>query len=165
VHVHDPAAHPVNEHVAPWAHAISQDPAGQATLHVPPAGHEVLQWPEEQSTLHVPVPQYVRQWPLEQSRVHAPEAGQVNSQLPAEQSVVQGAEAHDAVQLPEEQAQLPPVHEAVERDPGVPGSAMAGPPFGVPVVVEVLEPPHAVITEKPSTEAAKRERIIDNLIR
>jgi hypothetical protein len=138
----------VNEHVAPWAQASSQEPLEQATVQVPPLGHDVLQWPDEQSTLHVPAPQYVKQWPLEQSSVHCPDAGQVSSQLPPEQSVVHGGAAQDALQLPEAQLQLPPVHGALLRAPPVPGSAMAGPPFGVPVVVVVLEPPHAANTDR-----------------
>jgi hypothetical protein len=90
--------------------------------------------------------------------VHCPDAGQVSSQLPPEQSVVHGGVAQDALQLPEEQLQLPPVHEALLRAPPVPGSAMGGPPFGVPVVVEGLEPLQAATTDR-ATKPTYEERI------
>lgn len=92
--------------------------------------------------------------------MQAPEVGQVSSQLPAEQSVVQGEDAQAAVQLPDEQAHVPPVHGVVLREEAVPGSEIAGPPLGLPVVVVVLEPPHAAIVEIPSTSVTKSVRII-----
>jgi hypothetical protein len=84
----------------------------------------------------------------------------VSSQLPPEQSVAHGDEAHEAVQLPDEQAHVLPVQDAALREAAVPGSAMAGPPFGPPLVVVVLDPPHARMAEKPRIHATKRERIV-----
>jgi hypothetical protein len=84
--------------------------------------------------------------------VQAPDAGHVSAQFPAEQSMVHGAEVHDDSQLPAEQLQVPPGHDAACRGAPVPGSATIGPPFGeVPPPGVLLDPPHAITsrTEKP----------------
>ena len=95
--------------------------------------------------------------------MHAPDEGHVSSQLPPEQSVAHGGEAHVAVQLPEEHAHVLPVQVALlVREEAVPGSAIAGPPLGLPVVVEVLDPPHDAITELARTMVAKRRSIIED---
>jgi hypothetical protein len=159
VQAHDPDEQLLNEHVAPWAQAISHVPLEQLTVQVPPVGQDVLQCPAEQSMLHVPPPQYVRQWPLEQSSVQSPVEGQVSSQLPAEQSAVHGLLAHAAVQFPEEQLQVPPPQDVLLREAGVPGSAIAGPPLGVPVVVDELDPPQAPRAHVKRTKEAKKRCI------
>jgi hypothetical protein len=159
VHVQLPDEQVEIMHLAPAPHASRQSPAEQLTVQSPPLGHDVLQWPPEQATLHVPAPQYVRQWPAEQSSVQSPEAGHLCSQLPAEQSVAQGDVLQSAVQLPAEQAHAPDEHEAAMRDDAVPGSAMAGPPFGVPPEVVLLEPPQAVRKVVMTSSDGRRTRM------
>lgn len=82
--------------------------------------------------------------------MQSPDDAHVSSQLPPEQSIVQGAVVHAPWQLPDEQAQLPPAQATLERGVPVPGSGTEGPPFGAPpstaptpAVVE--EPPQAMI--------------------
>jgi hypothetical protein len=93
----------------------------------------------------------VRQWPLEQSSVQSPLGGHVSSQLPAEQSIVQGGDVQAPVQFPDEQEQVPAEQVVLERGVPVPGSGTAGPPFGVPPSLPLplptvpLDPPHAAI--------------------
>lgn len=160
--------HVENEQVAPCAQASWQPPDEQATVHVAPLGHDVLQWPLEQSTVHVPSPQYVRQCPLEQSSVQSPVGGQMSSQLPAEQSAVQGVEVQAALQLPEEHEHVPLGHVVLERGAPVPGSETGGPPFGVlppsfelPLPTVLLEPPQAVIQRNEKAKNAARLRKMD----
>jgi hypothetical protein len=60
--------------------------------------------------------------------------------------MLHGEVLHEPSQLPGEQLHVPPEHEVVWRAVPVPGSAMAGPPFGVPPLepmVVPLPPPHA----------------------
>jgi hypothetical protein len=78
--------------------------------------------------------------------VQGPDGGQVSSQLPDEQSALHGAVLHEAWQLPAEQLHIPPEQDVGWRVAVVPGSAIAGPPFGLPpgeLVVVLLPPPHA----------------------
>lgn len=58
-----------------------------------------------------------------------------------------GDDVQAAVQLPDEQAHVPDEHELGMRDDAVPGSATAGPPFGVLLDVLLLEPLHAAKLE------------------
>jgi hypothetical protein len=101
--------------------------------------------------VHVPAPQYVRQWPSEHPRLQSPEGGQVSSQLPEEQSIVQGPALHADTQFPELQLHVFPGHCRAVRGVPVPGSATTGPPFGPPLPPGLLEPPHPAIRmrEKP----------------
>jgi hypothetical protein len=78
--------------------------------------------------------------------VHGPVGGQVSSQLPDEHSIVHGVVLHEDWQFPEEQLHIPPGHCVGWRVAAVPGSAIAGPPFGLPpgeLIVVPLPPPHA----------------------
>jgi hypothetical protein len=71
--------------------------------------------------------------------------------------MVHGGPLHELWQLPEEQLHVPPEHEVVWRAVAVPGSAIAGPPFGdPPPVVVPLDPPHATPhrTENPNKAAS-----------
>jgi hypothetical protein len=77
--------------------------------------------------------------------------------LPAEQSVVQGDETHPAVQLPDEQVHVPDEQGLAMRDDAVPGSATAGPPFGVLLDVLLLEPPQAARTEAVNAKTKDEE--------
>ncbi len=88
------------------------------------------------------------QLPLEQLLVQVPELGQVNAQLPLEQSSVHGDVMQVAEQSPLLHEQLPPLHVMGFGVPAMFG--MTGPPFGVPVVVEL--DPHAATT-RPSAIA------------
>jgi hypothetical protein len=83
--------------------------------------------------------------------------------LPPEQSVVQGDVLQPAVQLPDEQAHVADEHEEAMRDDAVPGSAMAGTPFGVPPEVLLLEPPQAVMKEVMTSSDERRTRMRDVL--
>ena len=92
--------------------------------------------------------------------MQAPDAGHASSQLPPEQSVVHGDEAHVALQLPDEHEHVVPEQEALLRPAAVPGSATGGPPLGPPDVVVLLEPPHAQSVMAASIHVLKRERVI-----
>jgi len=89
--------------------------------------------------------------------VQSPDAGQVSSQLPAEQSVVHGDVLHDALQLPDEHEHDPPEHGALERGVPVPGSGTEGPPFGLPPPPgpPPPEPLHAMIMKEENAKQAK----------
>ncbi len=91
--------------------------------------------------------------------MHAPVAGHVSSQLPAEQSAVQGDDVHDAVQLPDEQAHMPPEHETLERGVPVPGSETGGPPFGL-VPPPPPPPPELPQATTRRDESAKQARYL-----
>jgi hypothetical protein len=64
--------------------------------------------------------------------VQSPVGGHTSSQLPEEQSIVQGDELQVLVQLPDEQEHVPPEQGPLARAPASPGSETAGPPLGVP---------------------------------
>ncbi len=84
--------------------------------------------------------------------------------MPDEQSMVHGDELQELLQLPAEQLHVLPLHAVLCRDVGVPGSEMAGPPFGeppsrVPTPVPP-DPPHAP-RETNRTEIDENARILD----
>jgi hypothetical protein len=82
--------------------------------------------------------------------VQSPDAGQVSSQLPAEQSIVHGGALHEPWQLPDEQPHIPPEQATSFRGAPVPGSETAGPPLGdaPPPPTVLLDPLHPTTTER-----------------